>query len=132
MKIVDYVGKLNEVVDWYMFRYGEGETEFDNISTSFFLPAEEIVTDLVGRLPNEDIELLKDMKEQDLISLHSSFGMMIRNMYGLWHPNNPYINTRTSDFHPDQYSFYIITQLHKKLNNNNAVEAYEEAMKVLK
>lgn len=134
-KLVELVGKMNGVTGWYSFRYGKSETEYDNIPPTFFLSADEIVTDLINRLPGEDIDNIQKRSQEDLISLHFGFGMWIRNTYGMWHESNPHINVTdcNSDFHPDQYSFSVIEQLHKKLNiGANHTKAYEEAMKILK
>ncbi len=47
----------------------------------------EAVDHLLGELDPESVSILKQMPEADLILLHHSFGMYVRNSLGLWQGN---------------------------------------------
>ena len=55
---------------------------------------EEAVDMLLARLSDEDEARLAAMPEEDLPSLHFSFGMGIRNDFGLWGENTALLTAR--------------------------------------
>jgi len=79
-----------------------------------FLCDEEIVDHLKKVLVPSDLLMIKDTTEEDLISFHHTLGQHIRNEYGLWYPNYPYM---PDDSNADDFSFTIIQMLHKDLND---------------
>lgn len=56
------------------------------------------------------------IRGDNLISLHFTLGQWIRNTFGLWNPDNPYIK----DTHPDDLSQEIIEKLAKRLKETHA------------
>lgn len=103
-----------------------------------YLTKEQIVDDLYGKFTPEDVEILKSMGEDELGILHHGFGTNIRNSYNLWEASNPltydwfYDCAHSPDGHhkymedgvdchpqhPDQVSFDIIKELHKKVKDS--------------
>jgi hypothetical protein len=94
---------------------------------------DEIVEDLVSNLhPTKRYEIMR-MVERDLITLHSTFGKVIRNDYGFWntHPltyewrTNPFSRNiidgvDCSDYHPDALSTQIMHLVWKRLHDTMA------------
>jgi len=114
--------------------------DVDNISPQSFLDVGEVIADLIKhRLSQSDQQTIREMKKKDLITLHFSLGMWIRNNYGLWIKQNPLVaSAEDSSFvdengvdcnpqHPDAVSNRIIEDLHTKLNNSQAY-AFDYAM----
>jgi uncharacterized protein DUF6794 len=54
-----------------------------------YMSKEEIVKDCVARLEVEDVEMLLTIPESEMGKYHHSYGMYVRNHYGLWHSDNP-------------------------------------------
>lgn len=78
----------------------------------------EIVIDLLlYKFSEQDKRTLKSMQFEDLIKLHFSLGMEIRNRYHLWSKSNPYVdgNDPEGPNHPDQMSMRIIETCWHKL-----------------
>ena len=48
---------------------------------------DEAVKAVIASLCAEDIEFIKNMKEEELHLLHHNLGLYIRNEFGLWHGN---------------------------------------------
>jgi hypothetical protein len=84
-----------------------------------FMTINEIVEDLYAKLPHADLEFIKAMPREKLISFHSGPGRMIRNYYRLWQPDNPYIilDDPESPFFPDQVSQAAIEGLWETLQS---------------
>lgn len=67
------------------------------------------------------IEELQAMTPIEVASLHFNYGMYLRNKYRLWNPYNPHTMQKyasqsdeskpASEFHPDNYSWSIISRL---------------------
>lgn len=104
--------------------------EYDNVDSSMFLSPDEIVAHQLTDLSTENVEFLKNMKADDLITMHSTYGRWIRNSYGLWHPNNPHvIKDDLGDGHPDGISMNVITKIYKNLTEPHG--AYNSAMSII-
>lgn len=84
------------------------------------LNIEDIILELFKQLSDDEIEYLKSVDTDELISLHSSTGRSIRNEYDLWNYkwepelDNQYIDH--SPYHPDAISMKIIEGVHRKVN----------------
>jgi hypothetical protein len=75
---------------------------------------DEAVDRLLGILSVEDKIIIAGMQEPELIELHFSLGMMIRNAFGLHDPGNKLL-ADCSVSHPDDASGVIIKNIWKKL-----------------
>jgi len=51
----------------------------------------EAIEKLKEMLSEKDLEAIRNMKENELIQLHFSLGLFIRNQFGLWQGNNSLI-----------------------------------------
>ena len=80
-----------------------------------YMSAEEIISDIFNaRMGAKEKSYIRSMRRDDLPSLHHSFGMWIRNSYGLWSDEYPHI---TEGVHPDDFSFEIIEAYYELLIN---------------
>ncbi|MBL7110200.1 MAG: hypothetical protein ISS11_08185 [Candidatus Marinimicrobia bacterium] len=80
----------------------------------FYFPQtiEEAVERLMKELSNDDLDKIKNMKEEDLIMLHFGLGQGIRNSYGLWADNKALLKScGGEDMQPDDASSAIINFL---------------------
>ncbi|MCJ7544858.1 MAG: hypothetical protein MUP47_09920 [Phycisphaerae bacterium] len=77
---------------------------------------DEAVGRLMTELAEEDIGTIRDMKREDLTTLHVGLGMWIRNEFGLWGGNEALLRA-TGQSHPDQASSVIIDALWEKLQS---------------
>ena len=89
---------------------------------------EEAVKTIIAEFPLKDRVELASMKEEDLIKLHFSLGMSIRNRFGLWAGNEELLKSCASlagvkSIHPDDASAIIITELWKKLRDTHTLRA---------
>ena len=75
-----------------------------------FLSLEEMAHEVAhGVLVGDGRGYFAAMKREDLITLHHGLGMHIRNIFGLWHPNNPnVVPGDLGDGHPDGVSMCVI------------------------
>jgi hypothetical protein len=78
----------------------------------------DTVKDILSSMPEADRERLKTMDKKDLILLHHSWGMGIRNHYGLWGGNTKLLESACGKAcHPDNASGIIMAavwdELHK-------------------
>ena len=81
-------------------------------SSKSFLNKKEIIEGILdGRLEDEFITQFTSTPKEDLIQYPHSLGQWIRNSYRLWCENYPHLNGK----HPDDFSFEIIEELHKRL-----------------
>jgi hypothetical protein len=62
----------------------------------------------MGELTDEDIRDMAAIPYNDLVTLHLSMGIDIRNTFGLWIENNPNV-----EFHPDDTSMDVLILLWK-------------------
>ena len=74
----------------------------------------DAVDRLIEFLSGEEKLAIAGMPEEDLIDLHFSLGMMIRNAFGLHNPGNQLLATCGTS-HPDDASFAIISELWRAL-----------------
>lgn len=90
---------------------------------------EDVVQQIIEDISKEDrsyLSRLKGMAEKDLISLHFTLGMGIRNHFGLW-TDNDLLKAECAKLlteegheepnHPDSMSSLIIRRLHANLNS---------------
>jgi len=75
---------------------------------------EEAVYVLTLLLEKEDKEIVRQMPEEGLPSLHFGIGIYIRNNFGLWQGNKDLLQSCGTD-DPDDASMTIIKALQKKL-----------------
>jgi hypothetical protein len=59
-------------------------------------------------------EVVRSTKEDDLVLLHFSWGIGIRNGFGLWSGNSALLES-TGSWHPDDASSVIIEAVWKRL-----------------
>ena len=76
---------------------------------------DEAVTRLISVLDNEHKQAIAMMQEDDLINLHFSLGIEIRNAFGLHDQDSPLLKSLGYFVHPDDVSMVIINALWKKL-----------------
>jgi hypothetical protein len=78
---------------------------------------EEAVESVISILSEEDRNSLKNIRKEDLIELHFSLGLLIRNNLGLWGDNKKLLETDDfKDAHPDNISSVIMKDVWDKLN----------------
>ncbi|MEL0604640.1 MULTISPECIES: DUF6794 domain-containing protein [Pseudoalteromonas] len=75
-------------------------------------------------LDDDSIKTLKETKKEDLIMFHMSWGMGIRNSYGLWSENSPIRKSCAKsigeqDMHPDNASGIIMDGVWEIINGAN-------------
>lgn len=88
------------------------EPEYNKNPDGSFMDKDQVVKDLTSRLFRDDIDTIRNMKSDDLITLHHGFGTWIRNSYGLWAEDYPHI---PEGIHPDDFCFEIITEFHASI-----------------
>lgn len=69
-------------------------------------------------LDDENKNVLREMKEEDLIMLHHGFGTGLRNGFGLWNPESQ-IAKDYGGGHPDDISMKLIEDYWGKLQKTN-------------
>lgn len=88
------------------------------------------VDKIVDELDEKSQQKLRSMTQNELGTLHHSWGMAIRNQFGLWEPDHPLTkhwhkneaerNVRNdvdySEDHPDAISMKIMTGVWRKVN----------------
>ena len=79
---------------------------------------EEVVDRLMMVLDDEQRLAITVMGENDLIDLHFSLGMAIRNAFGLHDPDSKLLQS-CHVVHPDDASGVIIKELWNKLKHGN-------------
>jgi len=79
---------------------------------------DEAVNRLVNVLDNEHKQSFSSMRENDLINLHFSLGIEIRNAFGLHDQDNPLLKSLGYFVHPDDVSMTIIHALWNNLSEN--------------
>ena len=72
---------------------------------------DEAVTRLISVLDNEHKQAIAMMQEDDLINLHFSLGIEIRNAFGLHDQDSPLLKSLGYFVHPDDVSMVIINAL---------------------
>ena len=84
----------------------------------------EAVDRLISELPRKDKTKIANMDEEDLIVLHFSLGMYIRDKFGLWSGNGKLMEScchvsGDDNLHEDDASSVIIKELRKELRKTN-------------
>lgn len=74
-----------------------------------FMSPDDIVRHEISVLAPADRWYIRDRTANNVISLHPTYGMHIRNTYHLWHPENPY--TTLVGKHADDVSFEIVKRV---------------------
>ncbi len=88
--------------------------QLENI-TSAPKTVDEAVDRLMIVLDDEHKQSIAIMQKDDLINLHFSLGIEIRNAFGLHDQDNPLLKSLGYFVHPDDVSMVIINALWKKL-----------------
>ena len=108
-----YILKIDGKIDLYA-------QEFDEVDPMHYLTKKDIITDFVeNQLKDVNRSLFTEITKKEVIRLHTSIGMWIRNNYGLWHEQNP-LTRMEGNNHPDDVSFEILEAVWDILNNSNA------------
>ena len=86
----------------------------------------EAVKKMISELPKRDKVQIASMTESDLIGLHFSLGIYIRNTYGLWADNKALMKScreisGDKNLHVDDASSLIIKELWENLKKNNQI-----------
>ncbi|WP_151172736.1 DUF6794 domain-containing protein [Pseudoalteromonas ruthenica] len=79
---------------------------------------------IASELDEDSLKTLKETKREDLVMFHFSWGMGIRNGYGLWAEQSPIRlscaeQVGEEDIHPDNASGIIMEGVWKLVNDNN-------------
>jgi len=82
----------------------------------------ETVDRLVRILDDEHKMVIAAMPEKDLIDLHFSLGLAIRNAFGFWDSRSPSL-TPNEAIHRDDMSEQIILELWKRLNQKSLLSS---------
>ena len=82
---------------------------------------DEAIEYLLNKMHITNKNYIKNLKEENLISMHHTFGRQIRNDFELWHNNKELIKNITGDeySHPDEVSMIIIKTFWEKLKEKN-------------
>ena len=86
--------------------------EYNKNPDGSYMNKEQIVADLPLRLSAEDIKRIANTKQDDLITFHHGYGTWIRNSYGLWADDYPYIPEGSN---ADDFSFEVIQEFHRTI-----------------
>jgi hypothetical protein len=76
---------------------------------------EELIDRVYTETPQSSLYFIKEIPQENLITLHHTFGKFLRNKYFLW--LNEFSIDSSEPSHPDDVSQYIIEQLWKRLQN---------------
>lgn len=84
-----------------------------DIKPEQYLTYMEVLDTIFNELAVEDLNIIQNMKYDNLIALHSGLGMWIRNTFGFWHEDNALTNSGLydDDKHPDNLSFSMIQRM---------------------
>jgi hypothetical protein len=81
---------------------------------------DEAIEYLLSKLDEENRHALKNMKREELIKLHRTYGMGVRNSLGLWGQNTKLrADPEIAGMFPDDASMYIIERIWDRLNSQN-------------
>jgi hypothetical protein len=76
---------------------------------------DEAVARLLELMKPEDVEQIRQMEKGELVSLHFSLGMFIRNNFGLWNEN------KALGASADSASMKIIEALWERLQDDDVI-----------
>lgn len=135
--MINYVVKINDIISSKPFEIVDNNAV--GLNEDMFLSIDEIICDIIAeRLCNDDIQYFRGCTDGDLLMEHLSFGMWIRNTYGLWDANNPLTEVNPapdSNKHPDNCSSTVMILLRDTLNGAYVPDVsgnnFDEAMKIL-
>ena len=87
---------------------------------------DEAVGRLLEELPLRDKTKLGDMDEEDLIELHFSLGVYVRNEFGLWGENRDLMESCRSVsgeayLHEDDAAMVIVTELWERVRESHVL-----------
>ena len=85
---------------------------------------DDAVKRLIANMPLKFKVDLSKMDEGELINLHFTFGVFIRNQFGLWDENTDLLNdcrelSGVTFMHPDDSAAFIIEELWKRLRKTH-------------
>ena len=89
---------------------------------------DDAVKRLIANMPLKFKVDLSKMNEGELINLHFTFGVFIRNQFGLWDENTDLLNdcrklSGITFMHPDDSAAFIIEELWKRLRKTHQLRA---------
>ena len=89
---------------------------------------DDAVKRLIANMPLKFKVDLSKMDEGELINLHFTFGVFIRNQFGLWNENDDLLNdcrelSGVTFMHPDDAAAFIIEELWKRLRKTHKLRA---------
>ena len=89
---------------------------------------DDAVKRLIANMPLKFKVDLSKMNEGELINLHFTFGVFIRNQFGLWNENTDLLNdcrklSGITFMHPDDSAAFIIEELWKRLRKTHQLRA---------
>ena len=101
-------------IKWTCVQYDAASGKYIGLELDMLLDFNEGVQTVIENMSDDVVTYMLTISENDIIKLHGDFGMSIRNRLGLWIPNNPHV----AGEHPDDYSFKIISEIWKRINNS--------------
>lgn len=135
-----YFLKVDGKVEKVVYQYDTEKPALENggwknIPKEQFLSVKEIAQHQLERFSVEQRIEFHDIPKEELGMLHFSYGMWLRNTYGLWHPNNPFVvKDDLGDGHPDGLSMLVIKEMHQMLNTfvpSPRDTRFEDAMSIV-
>ena len=89
---------------------------------------DDAIKRLIANMPLKFKVDLSKMDEGELINLHFTFGVFIRNQFGLWNENVDLLNdcrelSGVTFMHPDDSAAFIIEELWKRLRKTHKMRA---------
>lgn len=130
--MASYLLKINNKIERVEVPYKNNteNKEWSAIPPEQFLSVKEIAQNEFDRAQPADIDTIRNTSKEDLIRFHHGYGTWIRNNYGLWHPNNPFVvKDDLGDGHPDGLSMLVIEALHDLCLGQN--KAFDDAMNIV-
>ncbi len=100
-----------------------GELNFEKLGMP--KTVKEAVERIISTFPQEELQKLAAMSEDDLIDCHFGLGVWIRNNFGLWKENEFLLKDAGSDI-PDTASMNIVKAVWQKLREKNLDKNYSQ------
>lgn len=110
-KVPYYLKNKLGVIAVYEITYDPDTNEYQDLDLYELLSFNECVQTYLTNAAQDDLAFIRKTPKDDLNTLHMTLGMLIRNLFGLWIPNNPHVGKK----HPDDYSFEIIEKIWEEL-----------------
>ncbi|WP_370979490.1 DUF6794 domain-containing protein [Agaribacterium sp. ZY112] len=100
------------------------ETKANDSSESIPTTCKGAIQTIANELDEDSVKTLKETKREDLVMFHFSWGMGIRNSYGLWSENSAIRlscaeQIGEKDIHPDNASGIIMEGVWELVNGAN-------------